>query len=57
MLTLDVWNSKGFVRHWSEDKERAGMSVILMVVGTPLIWLGELRDIQGDFNYVRKKDK
>lgn len=53
---LDVWNSEGFVRHWSGDKERAGMSVILMVVGTPFIWLGGLREIQGDLKYVGKKD-
>lgn len=47
VLTLDVWNSEGFGRHCSGDKEREGISLILMVVGTTLIWVGELKDIQG----------
>lgn len=37
-------------RHWDGDRERAGMSLIVTVVGTPLIGVGGLREIQGASN-------
>lgn len=46
----------GNFRYWSGDRERAGTSLRLMVMGTTLIWVVALRDIQGASNYVGKAD-
>lgn len=46
----------GNPKHWSEDRERIGMSLRLMVMGTTLIWVVALRDIQKASNYVGKTD-
>lgn len=42
------------VRHGSGDRERAGLSLILMALDTSLIWVGGLRNIHGALNYVWK---
>lgn len=42
------------VRYGSGDRERVGLSLILMVLDIFFIWVGGLRNIYGVLNYVWK---